>query len=117
MLAAWAGNLVRQIAALPQSVYFLENAMKLTHFFTLAELILLVALWLAGVPPSSLVIVFLLMSINGAFQLWVRGNVKWNENINADSIKKKMPMWAYSSISVTGLLAIAIYVSKITYGV
>lgn len=116
MLAAWAGNLVEQIAALPQSV-FLEKAMKLTHFFTLTELIFIAALGSVGVSFLNLVIVFLLLSINGAFQLWARGNVQWNENINADVIKRKIPMWLYSSISVAGLLAIVIYVSKITYGI
>ena len=91
--------------------------MKLIHFFSLVEIILLTSLWVGGVSLTNLSIIFLLLSLNSVFQLWARGNVKWNDNINQDAIKQKIPLWAYSSISVIGLLSVVFYISKVTYGI
>jgi hypothetical protein len=91
--------------------------MRLTHFYTLVGLIFLTSLWFVGISLSELVIVFFLLSMNAAFQLWVRGNVKWNQGVNTGEIKEKIPMWIYSSVSAAGLIALVIYISSITRGV
>lgn len=91
--------------------------MRLTHFFTMAELFVLTTLWFFGVSLSELVIVFFLFSMNAAFQLWARGNVKWNQGINAAEIKKKIPMQIYSIVSNAGLILLVIYISSITSGI
>lgn len=91
--------------------------MKLVHFFSLGSIILLVILWVGGIALIDLAIIFILLSLNSGFQLWARGNVKWNDCVNYDVIKQKISLWKYSLISTIGLLVVVIYISKIAYGI
>ncbi len=88
--------------------------MKISIFFVFAGFLFLIISWLLGVSFLNLVILLIILLFNGGFQVWTRGGVNWNEKINIDEIKKKMPVWVYSSISSSGFLLVILYILKIT---
>lgn len=88
--------------------------MKISIFFAFSGLLFIIIAWSLGVSFFNLVILLIILLINGGFQVWARGDVNWNEKINIDEIKKKMPVWVYSFTSSGGFLLVILYISKIT---
>jgi len=90
--------------------------MKLAQVYFIGAALLLTLMWAGGVSIYNLAIAFLLLFLNAAFQLWVRGNVNWNDKIDYDTMRRKISPLAYKLISTIGLLVAVLFVSRIAPG-